>query len=194
MVKAILVKEGDKVSEGTPMIELETEAADETPAPAAAEAAPSETSGGSELAVNVPDIGGAEGVDVIEVCVAVGDSVSEGDSIIVLESDKASMDIPAPASGTVKSISIKEGDKASEGTPVLVLATEGGAASSAPAEATAPVATPAATSAVMPLTVPDIGGAEGVDVIEVCVAVGDEVAEGDSLIVLESDKASMDIP
>ena len=194
VVKAILVKEGDKVSEGTPMIELETEAADETPAPAAAEAAPSETSGGSELAVNVPDIGGAEGVDVIEVCVAVGDSVSEGDSIIVLESDKASMDIPAPASGTVKSISIKEGDKASEGTPVLVLATEGGAASSAPAEATAPVATPAATSAVMPLTVPDIGGAEGVDVIEVCVAVGDEVAEGDSLIVLESDKASMDIP
>lgn len=194
VVKAILVKEGDKVSEGTPMIELETEAAGEAPAPAAAEAAPSETSGGSELAVNVPDIGGAEGVDVIEVCVAVGDSVSEGDSIIVLESDKASMDIPAPASGTVKSISIKEGDKASEGTPVLVLATEGGAASSAPAEATAPVATPAATSAVMPLTVPDIGGAEGVDVIEVCVAVGDEVAEGDSLIVLESDKASMDIP
>ncbi len=194
VVKAILVKEGDKVSEGTPMIELETEAAGEAPAPAAAEAAPSETSGGSELAVNVPDIGGAEGVDVIEVCVAVGDSVSEGDSIIVLESDKASMDIPAPASGTVKSISIKEGDKASEGTPVLVLATEGGAASSAPAEATAPAAAPAASSAVMPLTVPDIGGAEGVDVIEVCVAVGDEVAEGDSLIVRESDKASMDIP
>lgn len=194
VVKAILVKEGDKVSEGTPMIELETEAAEEPAAPATEEAAPSQTSGDSELAVNVPDIGGAEGVDVIEVCVAVGDSVSEGDSIIVLESDKASMDIPAPASGTVKSISIKEGDKASEGTPVLVLVTEGGTASSAPAEASAPATAPEATSAVMPLTVPDIGGAEGVDVIEVCVAVGDEVAEGDSLIVLESDKASMDIP
>lgn len=193
VVKAILVKEGDKVSEGTPMIELETEGAATEEAAAPAPAAEPAAAASSELAVNVPDIGGAEGVDVIEVCVAVGDSVSEGDSIIVLESDKASMDIPAPASGTVKSISIKEGDKASEGTPVLVLATEGASAPTASAEP-APAAAPATTSAVMPLTVPDIGGAEGVDVIEVCVAVGDEVAEGDSLIVLESDKASMDIP
>jgi pyruvate dehydrogenase E2 component (dihydrolipoamide acetyltransferase) len=207
VITAILVKEGDKVSEGAPMFEIETSAssapAAEAPA-AAVSAAPaanaSSSASSSEMAVAVPDIGGAEGVDVIEVCVAVGDTIAEGDSILVLESDKASMDIPSPASGTVASISIKVGDKASQGTAVLVLTVAGGASAVPVAQmpvaqtsaTTAPVT--AAASVVIDVPVPDIGGAEHVDVIEVCVAVGDEVKEGDSLIVLESDKASMDIP
>ena len=205
VVKAILLKEGDKASQGTPMLELEVGALAESSSPESAQVEPEGAANNdsssspasaatSELAVAVPDIGGAEGVDVIEVCVAVGDEISEGDSIVVLESDKASMDIPAPASGIVKSISLKEGDKASEGTAVLVLETAGGSMSASATQLSdaSPVAAP--TSSVMPISVPDIGGAEGVDVIEVCVAVGDEVAEGDSLVVLESDKASMEIP
>lgn len=196
VVKAILVKEGDKVSQGTPMLEIEVAAAaGEAPfaAPQAETITPVAAMAATELAVAVPDIGGAESVDVIEVCVAVGDVVEEGDSLVVLESDKASMDIPSPASGTVISISLKEGDKAKEGTPVLVLTTSASAAA-APVAASAPTAPVAAVSSVLDIAVPDIGGAEGVDVIELCVAVGDEVAEGDSLVVLESDKASMEIP
>ena len=197
IVKAILVKEGDKVSAGTPMLEIELAAGEASTASlveATVEAtAPVAAAMASELAVAVPDIGGADSVDVIEVCVAVGDVVEEGDSLVVLESDKASMDIPSPAAGTVLSISLKEGDKAKEGTPVLVLTTSASAAA-APVAASAPTAPVAAVSSVLDIAVPDIGGAEGVDVIELCVAVGDEVAEGDSLVVLESDKASMEIP
>ncbi|MFT7558457.1 MAG: pyruvate dehydrogenase E2 component (dihydrolipoamide acetyltransferase) [Flavobacteriales bacterium] len=155
----------------------------------------------------VPDIGGAESVDVIEVCVAVGDEISAEDDLLVLESDKASMDIPAPKGGKVVSIAVKEGDKLSEGS--LILELEVGAAAPAieavaeaqvestpaPVEAAAAVAPNVeSVTAELAVSVPDIGGAEDVDVIEVCVAVGDTVAEGDSLLVLESDKASMDIP
>ncbi|MFO1368513.1 MAG: dihydrolipoyllysine-residue acetyltransferase [Marinagarivorans sp.] len=197
-VKSVLIKVGDKASEGTAVIELDVAGAAAAPAPVAAPApaaAPVAAAASAELAVSVPDIGGAEGVDVIELCVKVGDQVKEGDSLIVLESDKASMEVPSPASGTVISLAIKVGDKASQGTPVLVLAT--GAAPAAAAPVAAPAAAPlAAAPAAGPLAVavPDIGGAEGVDVIEVCVKAGDEVKEGDSLIVLESDKASMEIP
>ncbi|VUD68261.1 Dihydrolipoyllysine-residue acetyltransferase component of pyruvate dehydrogenase complex [Thalassocella blandensis] len=205
-IVSIAIKEGDTVNEGDAILEIETEAevesevkAEEAPAPAPKSAPAKSSAGGAELPVTVPDIGGAEGVDVIEICVAVGDSVAEGDSIIVLESDKASMDIPAPASGTVKSIGISEGDKVSEGDAIMVLTTEGEEAPAASAESAAPVSAeqsaPAASGGgVQDVTVPDIGGAEEVDVIEVCVAEGDEVSEGDSIIVLESDKASMDIP
>lgn len=209
-VVKVLLKEGDKVSEGSPIIELEVEGAETTTAAAPA-AAPAQSkaepaaaapavSAAQELTVEVPDIGGAENVDVIEVCVKPGQDISEGDSIIVLESDKASMEVPAPASGKVVSVLIKEGDKVSAGSKVLVLATAGSVAASAPAspetkpEAAASSSAPAASSSVVDLVVPDIGGAEGVDVIEVSVKVGDEIKEGDSLIVLESDKASMEVP
>lgn len=215
-VRELLVKVGDKLSEGSDILQLETgdgesqEAGEAEPAAdASAESSTNEAKeGGSqktaaELPVTVPDIGGAENVDVIEVCVKVGDEIEEGDSIIVLESDKASMEIPSPAAGKVVSISIKEGDKVSEGIPVLVLATESaGQADTAakpagkkeggqPASATQSAAK---SGGVQSVTVPDIGGAEDVDVIEVCVAEGDEVEEGDSLVVLESDKASMEVP
>ena len=194
-VVSVAISEGDKVNEGDIILEMEVEgAADATPAASEAAAEPEPApaaSGGAELPVSVPDIGGAEGVDVIELCVAVGDKVEEGDSLIVLESDKASMDIPSPAAGQVLSIAISEGDKLSEGDPILVLSS--GAA--APAEpAAAPVAPVASGSSELDVAVPDIGGAEGVDIIELCVAEGDEVTEGDSLIVLESDKASMEVP
>jgi pyruvate dehydrogenase complex dihydrolipoamide acetyltransferase, long form len=206
-VVKILLKEGDQVSEGAAILELETDTAAESapspaaaPAPAQAEpAAPAPAAaGGGETTVEVPDIGGAENVDVIEVCVKVGQEIKEGESLIVLESDKASMEVPAPASGKVVSVAIKEGDKVSAGSKILVLSTGAAAAAPAPAPAAAAAATPASAPSVVPslidLVVPDIGGAEGVDVIEVCVKVGADIKEGDSLIVLESDKASMEIP
>ena len=195
------VNEGDKVSEGDVIAEIEVEAAGVEATPAEPQSsAVTETPvsvGASEIPVSVPDIGGAEGVDVIEVCVAVGDSVSEGDSLIVLESDKASMEIPSPSDGVVQSIALVEGAKVSEGDAVLVLTGDApatAAVETAEAPSCTETAATAAISAEEDILVPDIGGAEGVDVIEVCVSVGDEVAEGDSIIVLESDKASMDIP
>ena len=205
-VLSVSVKEGDTVSEGDAVIELEVEGAStkndtqavsktaSAPEPASAPAPVS--SGGADVAVSVPDIGGAEGVDVIEVCVSVGDEVAEGDSLIVLESDKASMEIPSPAAGKVVSLSLNEGDKVSEGDALLVLASAGGASTPAPVEKPQAPAEPVASGAPsnVDVNVPDIGGATGVDVIEVSVAVGDDVSEGDSLIVLESDKASMEIP
>jgi pyruvate dehydrogenase E2 component (dihydrolipoamide acetyltransferase) len=160
--------------------------------------------------IKIPDIGGAESVDVIEVSVKVGDTVNAEDSILVLESDKASMDIPSPITGKVVKLLVRVGDKVAEGSAVMEVETvatadqPAGPASSAstavPVPAAAPKveapSTPAAptTSSNIELKVPDIGGAEGVDVIEVCVKVGDEIAEGASLLVLESDKASMEIP
>lgn len=151
--------------------------------------------------IKVPDIGGAEGVEVIEISVKIGDVIAENDSIVVLETDKASMEIPASVGGKVVAITVKVGDKVSEGSVLIDVEAEGSAqvaAAPAPvAPAAAPVAAPAAApaaSAEVTIAVPDIGGAEGVEVIEISVKVGDEVAAGDSLIVLETDKASMEIP
>ncbi len=158
-------------------------------------------------AIKVPDIGGAEGVEVIEITVKVGDVIALEDSIVVLETDKASMEIPASAAGKITAIKVKVGDKVSQGD--LIIEVEAGEIAAAPTPAAAPAvsaAAPVAAAAAaaasahtqvtseMKLQVPDIGGAEGVEVIEICVKVGDEVAEGDSLIVLETDKASMEIP
>ncbi|MCO4786339.1 MAG: dihydrolipoyllysine-residue acetyltransferase [Marinomonas atlantica] len=223
-VTAISVKEGDTVSEGSDVLTLEVEGsestsedtkeassepAEEAPAQEKQPAQKSAATETSEQTVSVPDIGGATGVDVIEVCVAEGDEVQEGDSIIVLETDKASMDIPAPTTGKVSKLLIKEGDTVSEGDEILVLMAEGEVdaepeaevpdnASSADAETESESQEsddePAQSGGVESVNVPDIGGATDVDVIEVSVAVGDKVEEGDSIIVLETDKASMDIP
>lgn len=154
--------------------------------------------------INVPDIGGAEGVEVIEISVKVGDVVAEGDSIVVLETDKASMEIPADKAGKVVAIKVNLGDKVSQDAVLLEVEAEGSAAAPAPQTAAPVAAAPAAVAALSPaapstaaeiqMLVPDIGGAEGVEVIEISVKVGDEVAAGDSLIVLETDKASMEIP
>lgn len=205
-VLKLLIKVGDQVSAGTAVLELETAAVSEsTPAPVSAPAAkpasasvPAPATSG-ETTVAVPDIGGSENVDVIEVCVKAGQEVKEGESLIVLESDKASMEIPSPASGKVVRLLIKEGDKVSAGNPILVLsggAVAPAASASAAPSPSAPAASPAPSAgpAVMDLVVPDIGGAENVDVIEICVAPGADIQEGASLIVLESDKASMEVP
>jgi pyruvate dehydrogenase E2 component (dihydrolipoamide acetyltransferase) len=203
-VKSISVKEGDKVSEGDELLVIEIEGAEVSAPEAKVEASAPEklaeqtpaSSSSSEEKVLVPDIGGATDVEVIEVCVAEGDMVEEGDSLIVLETDKASMDIPSPFTGKIGKIAIKVGDTVSEGADILVIATE----SSAPVESEdkkeapkSPTAAPV-SGGVEPVKVPDIGGAEGVEVIEVAVAAGDKVKEGDSIIVLETDKASMEIP
>jgi pyruvate dehydrogenase E2 component (dihydrolipoamide acetyltransferase) len=162
-----------------------------------------------ELQVTVPDIGSYEGVPVIEVFVKAGDKVEKESSLLTLESDKATLDVPAPASGVVKSVSLKVGDKVSQGDAVLVLEVEGGeaaapssAAKSAPAPAAAQAATPPPNplpqgepaSASLSVTVPDIGNYEGVPVIEVFVKDGDVVEKDASLLTLESDKATMDVP
>lgn len=155
--------------------------------------------------IKVPDIGGAEGVEVIEISVKVGDVIAENDSILVLETDKASMEIPASVGGKVVAIKVNLGDKVSEGAALIEVEADGASAEvaapapAAPAAAPAPVAAPAAApvlaaSAEVTLTVPDIGSADAVEVIEISIKVGDEVAKGDTLIVLETDKASMEIP
>lgn len=154
--------------------------------------------------IKVPDIGGAEGVEVIEISVKVGDVIAEGDSIVVLETDKASMEIPADKAGKVVAIKVNLGDKVSQDSLLIEVEAEGDSApapqaeapASAPAAAPAPAQAPAAAAATaeVNLVVPDIGGAEGVEIIEISVKEGDEVAAGDSLIVLETDKASMEIP
>lgn len=144
----------------------------------------------------VPDIG-ADEVEVTEILVAVGDKVEEEQSILAVEGDKASMEVPAPMAGVVKEIKIAVGDKVNTGSLVMVFEAEGGAA--APAEAataaSAPAAAPAAAaaSALKEVQVPDIGGDE-VEVTEISVAVGDTVTEEQTLIAVEGDKASMEVP
>ena len=144
--------------------------------------------------VSVPDIGGTEGAEIVEISIAVGDTIEPEQAILVLETDKASMDVPCPIGGTVKSLSVNVGDKVSEGDALIEVEVAGAAASEAPAAAaSAPAAAPAASgSSEVTVTVPE--GAEGADIIELAVAEGDTVEEGDSLVVLETDKASMEIP
>jgi len=174
----------------------------------------------STIEVKVPDIGDFKDVPVIEVFVKPGDTVKAEDSLVTLESDKATMDVPAPAAGTVKDLKVKVGDKVSEGSAILTLeSADGGGAKAAPAatasrptSATAapaaatetkprePAAKPPTPSAAggptgtVPVKVPDIGDFKDVPVIEVFVKPGDAVKPEDPLVTLESDKATMDVP
>jgi len=174
--------------------------------------------------IKVPDLGGASGVEVIELLVSPGQAVAKDDSLLVLESDKAAMEIPAPMAGTVKSISVNLGDEVSQGDEMLILETDAGeqqvnsdaASHEEKAEQTpepnnfaveekgADQASPdsgsisdsgsAGKAIEEDIIVPDLGTDEAVEVIEVHVSIGEEVAKDDSLITLESDKAAMDIP
>lgn len=180
----------------------------------------------NENVITIPDIGGAESVDVIEVFVAKGDKIKKDDSLITLESEKASMEIPAPKAGVVKAVKLSVGDKAAEGDVIVELLADSSETADASNDAaiaeseTAQVEESTAkpgkqateksteqqteqsevksaetkTSPTINIIVPDIGGADDVDIIEVLVAKGDTVAEGDSLITLESEKASMEVP
>jgi pyruvate dehydrogenase E2 component (dihydrolipoamide acetyltransferase) len=159
--------------------------------------------------IKVPDLGETKDVEVIEILIKEGQSVQENDSLLVLESDKAAMEIPASKSGVVKKILVKVGDQVSAGNPFMELEVESVAAEkpapSAPAAEkaatptadavkSAPEAAPMSEKRVELVSVPDIGGDNDVEVIEVHVKVGDEIAKEDTLVTLESDKAAMDVP
>ena len=166
--------------------------------------------------VKVPDIGDFKDVEVIEVLVKPGDRIKAEQSLVTVESDKASMEIPSSAAGVVKEMRVKLGDKISEGSALLVLESEGGAAAApAPSPQASPAAAgegakpssspapagegrgeggPATTNAAIDVVVPDIGDFAEVAVIELLVKPGDTVAAEQSLITVESDKASMEIP
>src|SRR5471032_1885125 len=160
----------------------------------------------SIVEVKVPDIGDFKEVEVIELMIKVGDTIKVDQSLITVESDKASMEIPSSHAGVVKEIKIKVGDKVAEGGLLLLLEAEGGAAAPAAAPAAAapapapaaaaPAAAPAAAAASGPVEVkvPDIGDFKEVEVIELMVKVGDTIKVDQSLITVESDKASMEIP
>ncbi|WP_168794534.1 dihydrolipoyllysine-residue acetyltransferase [Paraburkholderia aromaticivorans] len=154
------------------------------------------------IEVKVPDIGDYKDIPVIEVLVKAGDTVEKEQSLVTLESDKATMDVPSSAAGVVKEVKVKVGDNVSEGSLIVVLeGAEGGAAAPAPAPAAAPApsAAPAAPPAasgggLQEVKVPDIGDYKDIPVIEVAVKVGDRVEKEQSLVTLESDKATMDVP
>ncbi|KHS41937.1 pyruvate dehydrogenase [Hafnia paralvei] len=194
VVKEIKVSVGDKVETGKLIMIFEAEGA-AAAAPAKAEeksAAPAPVATAAAKDVEVPDIG-ADEVEVTEVMVKVGDTVEAEQSLITVEGDKASMEVPAPFAGVVKEIKIATGDKVKTGSLIMVFEVAGAApATSAPAQAAAPAASVGA-SAVKDVEVPDIGGDE-VEVTEVMVKVGDKVAAEQSLITVEGDKASMEVP
>ena len=162
--------------------------------------------------ITIPDLGGAESVEVIELCVSVGDSVEQEESLVVLESDKASMDVPSPVDGAVVKYLVAEGDTVKVGDAIAEVETAEAQAVAEPAvetpepetvvaEAVTPdpvseeptVSSESSTTEQIAL-VPDIGSDDKVELIEVSVAVGDQVEEGETLVVLESDKATMDVP
>ncbi|HSP57810.1 MAG TPA: pyruvate dehydrogenase complex dihydrolipoyllysine-residue acetyltransferase [Halomonas sp.] len=172
--------------------------------------------------IKVPDIGGDTDVEIIEIAVSEGDVIEAEDTLITLESDKASMDVPAPKGGKVLKVLVKEGDTVSAGDDILELEAEGGGdtdagagekpdetpdkkesskaseSSSKPAEKSQEPQKPDAKASggkrTVEIKVPDLSGSSDVPIIEMAVAVGDEVSEEDPLITLESDKASMDVP
>ncbi|MGF6190487.1 pyruvate dehydrogenase complex dihydrolipoyllysine-residue acetyltransferase [Serratia sp. 2723] len=193
VVKEIKVAVGDKTETGKLLMIFEAEGAAAAAPAAKAEEKPAAAPAAAAKDVEVPDIG-ADEVEVTEILVKVGDTVTAEQSLITVEGDKASMEVPAPFAGTVKEIKINTGDKVKTGSLIMVFEVAG-AASAAPAAAAtqaAPAAAPAA-SAAKNVAVPDIGGDE-VEVTEVMVKVGDKVAAEQSLITVEGDKASMEVP
>ncbi|WP_176055535.1 dihydrolipoyl dehydrogenase [Paraburkholderia caribensis] len=153
----------------------------------------------SLVEVKVPDIGDFKDVDVIEVNIKPGDTIEKEQSLLTLETDKASMEVPSEAAGTVKEVRVKAGDKVSQGTVIATVETSGEAKAAREPEKAAPAPAPAAAPAaggggVQEIKVPDIGDYKDVPVIEVAVKVGDRVEKEQSLVTLESDKATMDVP
>ena len=162
--------------------------------------------------IKLPDVGGEE-VEIIEISVKVGDSIGEDDTIIVVETEKASMDIPAPFAGTIESLIVKAGDKIKEGDLIATLVTTASASNETVKEVA--IATPAkiveetkteektvevstasqeTTLVIEDIFVPDVGGDESVDVIEIIASGGDFLNEEDGIITLETEKATMDVP
>lgn len=221
VVKSILVNLGDSVAEGAALIELEAEGqtetpavqaqadvvqAEEKPAPAAVAetVAPDATTASQVIDMQVPDIG-VEKATVGEILVSVGDQIDVDQSILVVESDKATVEVPSTISGTVQSISVQVGDSVKEGVVILTVKT---VASVAPVTAEPAVAAPQATEAqpaeaapqvaaapagAVEIAVPDLG-VDKAAVAEILVSVGDTVEKDQSIIVVESDKATVEVP
>ncbi|MFG0416198.1 dihydrolipoyllysine-residue acetyltransferase [Pseudomonas sp. zjy_8] len=218
VIKELKVKIGDRLKEGDELLVLEVEgAAQAAPAPKAAAApaeapkaaapaaAPAAATSSSVQDVHVPDIGSDAKGKVIEIMVKVGDSIEADQSLLTLESDKASMEIPAPAAGVVEALLVKLDDEIGTGDLILKLKVEGAAPAAAAAQPAAakaeaaPAAAPAAAAAptgssVQDVHVPDIGSSAKGKVIEIMVKAGDSIEADQSLLTLESDKASMEIP
>ncbi|EMI5804306.1 pyruvate dehydrogenase complex dihydrolipoyllysine-residue acetyltransferase [Klebsiella aerogenes] len=198
VVKEIKVSVGDKTETGKLIMIFDSAEGAAAAAPAQEEKATAPAPAAAPAAsaakeVHVPDIGGDE-VEVTEIMVKVGDTIAAEQSLITVEGDKASMEVPAPFAGTVKEIKINTGDKVSTGSLIMIFEVAGAAPAAAPAQAAAPAAAaPAAAAGVKDVNVPDIGGDE-VEVTEVMVKVGDKVAAEQSLITVEGDKASMEVP
>ncbi|MDA9146792.1 dihydrolipoyllysine acetyltransferase, partial [Gammaproteobacteria bacterium] len=161
-----------------------------------------------DLNLNIPDLGDVEEVEVIEICVEVGQSVEAEDSIIILETDKAAMEIPTTKSGIVKDILVDVGDMVQEGTPFVQIEFEEDKKSNIeetnktktqieeiqiPAEKEDIDINENEIVLVKPL-IPDLGDVEEVEVIEICVEVGQNIGINDSIMILETDKAAMEIP
>ncbi|VFT75357.1 dihydrolipoamide acetyltransferase component of pyruvate dehydrogenase complex [Klebsiella aerogenes] len=147
------------------------------------------------IEIKVPDIG-ADEVEITEILVKVGDKVEAEQSLITVEGDKASMEVPSPQAGVVKEIKVSVGDKTETGKLIMIFDSAEGAAAAAPAQEEkkeAAPAAPAAAAAAKEVHVPDIGGDE-VEVTEIMVKVGDTIAAEQSLITVEGDKASMEVP
>src|SRR5471032_1889988 len=200
VIKELKVTVGDKVTTGSLIMIFDDAEGAAAPAPAKSDAKPAQkepqSTGGAAVSknVDVPDIGGDE-VEVTEVMVKVGDKVEAEQSLITVEGDKASMEVPAPFAGTVKEIKIAAGDKVSTGSLIMVFEVAGsGSAAPAKEEAKSEAAPAApAASGSKEVNVPDIGGDE-VEVTEIMVKVGDKVTAEQSLITVEGDKASMEVP
>ncbi|MTC69925.1 pyruvate dehydrogenase complex dihydrolipoyllysine-residue acetyltransferase [Providencia sp. wls1914] len=193
VVKEIKIAVGDKVTTGKLIMIFDSAEGASAPAaaPAAPVAAPAAPAAAALKEVAVPDIGGDE-VEVTEIMVKVGDAITAEQSLITVEGDKASMEVPAPFAGTVKEIKIATGDKVKTGSLIMVFEVAGAAPAAAVSAPAAPAAAPAA-AAIKDVNVPDIGGDE-VEVTEVMVKVGDTVTAEQSLITVEGDKASMEVP
>ena len=222
VVKSILVNLGDSVAEGAALIELEAEGQTEAPAvqaqvdvvqaeektaPAAVAetVAPAVTTASQVIDVQVPDIG-VEKATVGEILVSVGDQIDVDQSILVVESDKATVEVPSTISGTVQSISVQVGDSVKEGVVILTVKTAASVApvTAEPTQVAAPQATEtqpaeaapqvaAAPAGAVEIAVPDLG-VDKAAVAEILVSVGDTVEKDQSIIVVESDKATVEVP
>lgn len=222
VVKSILVNLGDSVAEGAALIELEAEGQTEAPAvqaqvdvvqaeektaPAAVAetVAPAATTASQVIDVQVPDIG-VEKATVGEILVSVGDQIDVDQSILVVESDKATVEVPSTISGTVQSISVQVGDSVKEGVVILTVKTAASVApvTAEPTQVAAPQATEtqpaeaapqvaAAPAGAVEIAVPDLG-VDKAAVAEILVSVGDTVEKDQSIIVVESDKATVEVP
>ena len=237
VVKEVLVKVGDQVSQGADIVSIDVGAntgsaepefseelpvvetsAQEAPAknsiaeeavaePTAVEANPVPSGSVSVQEIRVPDLGGDSDVEVIEILVAESDVISAEDGLVTLETDKAAMDIPSPVAGKVLSIKLKVGDKVNEGALILELEVTAASSNSAAApvveesqpeskavESTPLAPAPSGEPELVEIKVPDLGEDSDVEIIEILVAVGDEIKKEEGLITLETDKAAMDVP